>query len=85
MPGYSMRENFINHKRFNYVKSEWGEMLRTPKDKSKGFYAETEGGVFYNENELNIYRRQCFTISKEVNLIKEVIGGEIVQCEFHSK
>ena len=80
-----MRGSFINHKVFNYVKSSWGEMIRTPKDKTKEFYAETESGIFYNKNELNLFSRQNLIISKEVNLIKEIFGGEIVNCEFYSK
>lgn len=85
MQGFSMIDNFINHKVFKYYKSSWGEQIRKPRDLSKRVYAETEGGVFYNENELNLYHRQQLIISKEVNDIKEVFGGEIVHCEFYSK
>ena len=78
-----MRDNFINHKKYNYVKSEWGEMIRTPKEGL--FFAETENGVKYTKEELNLFSRQSLKISKQVNSVKEIIGGEVVSVEYDNK
>jgi len=70
-----------DYKNFTYIKSRsLDKELAFP----KGYQIKevsVHGGVKYSMEEINIMYSAVRTVTEPIHLVKEVFGGEIVQCQ----